>query len=83
MQILPTSLTMRTLPAIIAILLLVSLTACGSSAKNKVEKKEMQAKGDARVQLTNKYKECIVKAAGDKAKSQECDSYLDAIKKLK
>ena len=65
------------------ILLTVGLTACGSSTKKKVAKQEMQTKGDARIELTNQYKECVIKAGGDQAKAKECDSYLEAIKKLK
>ena len=74
---------MRTLTTIMILLLLVTLTACGSSTKKQVAKQEMQAKGDARIELTNQYKECIIKAGGDEAKAKECNSYLDAIKKLK
>lgn len=74
---------MRTLATIIIILLTISLTACGSSTKKKVAKKEMQTKGDARIELTNQYKECVINAGGDEAKVKACDSYLEAIKKLK
>jgi len=74
---------MRTLTTIMIILLTVGLTACGSSTKKKVAKQEMQTKGDARIELTNQYKECVIKAGGDQAKAKECDSYLEAIKKLK
>lgn len=75
--------TMRTLTTILIILLSVSLTACGSSTKKKVAKQEMQTKGDARIQLTNEYKECVIKAGGDETQVKACDSYLEAIKKLK
>lgn len=74
---------MRTLTAIMIILLTVSISACGSSTKKKVAKEEMKTKGDARIELTNQYKECVIKAGGDAAKAKECDSYLEAIKKLK
>ena len=74
---------MRTLTTIIIFLLSLTLVACGSSTKKKVEKKEMQTKGDARIELTNQYKECVIKAGGDQTKAKECDSYLEAIKKLK
>lgn len=74
---------MRTLTTIMIIMLSISLAACGSSTKKKVQKQEMQTKGDARVELTNQYKECVMKADGDQAKAKECDSYLEAIKKLK
>ena len=74
---------MRTLTTVLIILLTISLAACGSSTKKKVAKKEMQTKVDARVELTNQYKECVVQAGGDDAKVKACDSYLEAIKKLK
>jgi len=74
---------MRILTTVMIILLSLGLTACGSSTKKKVEKKEMQTKGDARIELTNQYKECVIKAGGDEAKVKACDSYLEAIKKLK
>lgn len=74
---------MRTLTTIMIILLSLVLSACGSSTKKNIEKKEMQSKSDARIELTNQYKECVIKAGGDQAKAKECDSYLDAIKKLK
>jgi len=74
---------MRTLTTITIIVLTISLTACGSSTKKKVANQEMKTKGDARVQLTNEYKECVIKAGGDEAKVKACDSYLEAIKKLK
>jgi len=73
----------RILTTIIIILLSINLMACGSSTKKKVANKEMQTKGDARVELTNQYKECIKQAGGDEAKVKACDSYLEAINKLK
>jgi type IV pilus biogenesis protein CpaD/CtpE len=74
---------MRILKAVLTCLLLISLTACSSSPQKKVATKEMQTKGDARISLTNEYKECVIKAGGDKVNAKECDSYLEAIKKLK
>ena len=74
---------MRTLTAIMIILLAVSLAACGSSTKKKVARQEMQSKSDARIELTNQYKECVINAGGDEAKVKACDSYLEAIEKLK
>jgi len=75
---------MRILIAVMMIVLLsLGLTACGSSTKKKAEKKEMQSKSDARIELTNQYKECVIQAGGDEAKVKACDSYLEAIKKLK
>ena len=43
----------------------------------------MQTKGDARIELTNQYKEGVIKAGGDQEYVKACDSYLEAIKKLK
>lgn len=74
---------MRKLTIILIILLSASLAACGSSTKKKAANQEMKTRSDARVELTNQYKECVVKAGGDQEKVKACDSYLEAIKKLK
>lgn len=74
---------MRLMTVFVTVLLVAALPSCGSSPKKKAQNKEMQTKSDARVKLTKEYQDCIVKAGGDKAKAKECDSYLEAIQKLK
>jgi hypothetical protein len=61
-----------------------SFLVMGCTSKNtKMQQNEKSASSDARIKLTKKYTDCVVKAGSDHKAVEACDAILDSIKKLK
>lgn len=65
----------------LVVFIAVALLAC-ASAQDKAAKSQ-EAVNKERLELVNKYKECMKKAEGDKEKEASCDQYLKASEALK
>ena len=59
----------------------LALLGCSSAQEKESEAQENIHK--ERLELTEKYKECMEDAKGDKAKAETCDQYLKAAEALK
>ena len=57
------------------------ILAC-SSAEKKADKSQAEI-NEQRIELTEKYQECMEKAGDDQAKQAQCEQYLKAAEALK
>ncbi len=79
---------MRHLPILICIVFMGLLTACSNPQKNaaRAQKHSYEAQEEVtrqRLELVEKYQECVKDAAGDELNVEACDSYLRAAEALK
>ncbi len=79
---------MRHLPILICILFMGLLAACSNPQKDAAtaQKRSYEAQEDVtrqRLELVDKYQQCVKNAAGDALKVEACDSYLRAAEALK
>ncbi len=79
---------MRHLPILICILFMGLLAACSNPQKDaaRAQERPYGAQEDVarqRLDLVDKYQQCIKNAAGDALKVEACDSYLRAAEALK
>ena len=78
---------MRRLQILICILLMGLLTACSNPHKDaaKAQKSSYEAQEDVtrqRLELVDKYQQCVNDAAADALEVEACDSYLRAAEAL-
>jgi len=76
----------ETLICALAVTLLVA--ACSSSEERAAQAQERSYEAQEqvarqRLELVEKYQDCVKEAAGDKQKTEACDSYLRAAEALK
>lgn len=79
---------MRHLSTVISLAVLSVLTACSSpqdrAAKAQQDSYEAQEEvARQRLELVDKYQDCVEEAAGNATKVEACDSYLRAAEALK
>ncbi len=79
---------MRHLPILICILFMGLLAACSNPLKDaaRAQERSYGAQEDVarqRLDLVDKYQQCVKNAAGDALKVEACDSYLRAAEALK
>ncbi len=79
---------MRHLPILICIVFTGLLAACSNPQKDaaRAQKHSYEAQEEVtrqRLELVDKYQQCVKNAAGDALKVEACDSYLRAAEALK
>ena len=79
---------MRHLPILICIVFMGLLAACSNPQKDaaRAQKHSYEAQEEVtrqRLELVDKYQQCVKNAAGDALKVEACDSYLRAAETLK
>ncbi len=79
---------MRHLPILICIVFIGPLAACSNPQKDaaRAQKHSYEAQEEVtrqRLELVEKYQECVKDAAGDALTVEACDSYLRAAEALK
>ncbi len=79
---------MRHLPILICTVFMGLLVACSNPQKDaaKAQERSYEAQEDVtrqRLELVDKYQQCVKNAAGDALKVEACDSYLRAAEALK
>ena len=72
---------MRWTRILLVVFIAMALFAC-ASAKDRAYKSE-EAVNKERLELIDKYKDCMKKAEGDKDKEANCEQYLKAADALK
>jgi hypothetical protein len=72
---------MKFLRILLVVFVVGMLIAC-TSAQDKAYKSQ-EAVNKERLKLVEKYKDCMKKADGDKAKEADCEQYLKASEALK
>ena len=79
---------MRHLPILICIVFMGLLAACSNPQKDaaRAQERSYEAQEDVarqRLELVDKYQQCVKNAAGDALTVEACDSYLRAAEALK
>ena len=79
---------MRHFPILICIVFLGLLAACSNPQKDaaRAQERSYEAQEDVvrqRLELVDKYQQCVKNDAGDALKVEACDSYLRAAEALK
>ncbi len=79
---------MRHLPILTCVVCMGLLAACSNPQKDaaRAQERSYEAQEDVtrqRLELVDKYQQCIKNAAGDALKAESCDSYLRAAEALK
>jgi hypothetical protein len=79
---------MRCLQILICIVFMGLLAACSNPQKDvaRAQERPYEAREDVarqRLELVDKYQQCVKNAAGDALKVEACDSYLRAAETLK
>ena len=72
---------MKLLKILLVVIVAGTIMAC-QSAQDKAAKSQEEVNRE-RLELVNKYQECIKKAEKDKEKEAECEQYLKAAEALK
>ena len=72
---------MKLIRIFLVVIVAVALLSC-TSAQDRAAKSQEEI-NKQRLELVGKYKDCMKKAEGDKAKEVECDQYLKAADALK
>ena len=65
------------------LLTIFALSLLGCASAQEKESKAQEEIHKERLELTEKYQECMEDAEGDKAKAESCEQYLKAAEALK